>query len=93
MIPSPKYKEVDQNPKPVKKVETISVDKEDLETLRKVKSIVFYAWLDDKALSEEFQNYTNFTTQLRPQDGLRIKIAVGADVEAVLELLESNNEQ
>lgn len=93
LIPSPKYKEGDQNPKPVKKVETISVDKEDLETLRKVKSIVFYAWLDDKALSEEFQNYTNFTTQLRPQDGLRIKIAVGADVEAVLELLESNNEQ
>lgn len=93
LIPSPKYKEGDQNPKPVKNVETISVDKEDLETLRKVKSIAFYAWLDDKALSEEFQNYTSFTTQLRPQDGLRIKIAVGADVEAVLELLESNNEQ
>ena len=93
LIPSPKYEEGNQKPKPVKKVETISVDKEDLETLRKVKSIVFYAWLDDKALSEEFQNYTNFTTQLRAQDGLRIKIAVGADVEAVLELLESNNEQ
>lgn len=93
LIPSPKYEEGNQKPKPVKKVETISVDKEDLETLRKVKSIAFYAWLDDKALSEEFQNYTNFTTQLRPQDGLRIKIAVGADVEAVLELLESNNEQ
>ena len=93
LIPSPKYKEGDKNPKPVKKVETISVDKEDLATLRKVESIVFHAWLDDESLSEEFKNQTNFTTQLRPQDGLRIKIAVGADVEAVLQLLESNNEQ
>ena len=93
LIPSPKYKEGDKNPKPVKKVETISVDKEDLATLRKVESIVFHAWLDDESLSEEFKNQTNFTTQLRPQDGLRVKIAVGADVEAVLQLLESNNEQ
>lgn len=96
LIPSPEYtlNSVSQvwTPEAVNHVEMIQVDREDLETLRKIKSIVFYASLDDKALSEDFKQ-GNFTTKLTTGEGLRIKVAVGANVGAVLNLFESSDEQ
>ena len=95
LIPSPQYTQ-DQahnwTPKPVKHIETIHVDREDLETLRKIKGIAFYAVLDDKPLSEVYEQ-GNFNAKLTDTEGIRIKVAIGANIEAVLNLFESNNEQ
>ena len=89
LIPSPEYTYNDLAlnwiPKSVEHIETIVVDQEDLETLRKVKSIVFYALMDDKSLSDIFKQ-GNFTTKLTEKEGLRVRIAVGANVEAILNL-------
>ena len=96
LIPSPEYtfNELVLNwiPKPVNRMETIRVDREKLETLKKVKSIIFYASIDDKALSDVFAQ-GNFTTKLTDKEGLRIKIAVGANIEAVLNLDLGNEQQ
>jgi hypothetical protein len=73
-------------------METIQVDREKLEVLRKIKSIAFYASLDDKSLSEVYKE-GNFTAKLTDSEGIRIKIAVGADVKAVLNLFETSNQQ
>ena len=95
LIPSPEYTYNDLalnwTPKPVNHVETIRVDREDLKTLQKVKNIIFYASIDDKALSDIFAQ-GDFTTKLTDKEGLRIKIAVGANIEAILKL-DLGNEQ
>ena len=95
LIPSPEYTDTDLalnwTPKPVNHVETIRVDREDLKTLQKVKNIIFYASIDDKALSDIFAQ-GDFTTKLTDKEGLRIKIAVGANIEAILKL-DLGNEQ
>ena len=95
LIPSPEYTfnnlALNWIPKPVNHVETIRVDREDLETLQKVKNIIFYASIDDKALSDIFAQ-GDFTTKLTDKEGLRIKIAVGANIEAILKL-DLDNEQ
>ena len=96
LIPSPEYtfNELALNwiPKPVNRMETIRVDREKLETLKKVKNIIFYASIDDKALSDIFAQ-GDFTTKLTDKEGLRIKIAVGANIEAVLNLDLGNEQQ
>ena len=100
LIPSPKYtcddrsltwsvKEGDEGIK----VETILVDREYLETLAKVKTIAFYALMDDKSLSDVFAqgaSSTNFTAKLTEKEGLKVKISVGANIEAVLQLNSSD---
>jgi hypothetical protein len=95
-IPSPEYTYNDLAlnwiPTPVEHIETIQVDKEDLETLRKIKNILFYVQMDDDALSDIFKE-GNFTTKLTDKEGVRVKIGIGANVEAVLQLFESNNQQ
>lgn len=96
LIPSPQYTFNDLaltwTPTPIKHMETIQVDREKLEVLRKIKSIAFYASLDDKSLSEVYKE-GNFTAKLTDSEGIRIKIAVGADVKAVLNLFETSNQQ
>ena len=93
LIPSPtfNFNELAMNwiPNPTKRMEIIHIDKEDLETLRQVKSIEFLAQLDDESLSDVFKQ-GNFTTKLTPKEGLRVKLAIGADLEAILKL---SNEQ
>lgn len=95
LIPSPKYTynelALSWVPEVVEYVELIDIDKEDLELLSDVKQIVFSASLDDKSLSDVFKS-NNFTTKLTEQEGLRIKIAVGANVEAILKLDNGNQE-
>ena len=48
--------------------------------------------MDDDALSDIFKE-GNFTTKLTDKEGVRVKIGIGANVEAVLQLFESNNQQ
>ena len=100
LIPSPKYTysagTSTWTPEAVKLTEMIHVDREDLPTLRAIKSIAFYALLDDKSLSDVFEQAADpkvgdFTTQLTEGKGLRIKIAVGANAEAILNFDSSDN--
>lgn len=101
LIPSPKYTYSAGTstwiPEAVKLTEMIHVDREDLPTLRAIKSIAFYALLDDKSLSDVFEQAADekvgdFTTKLTEGEGLRIKIAVGANAEAILNLDSSDNQ-
>ena len=70
---------------PLESVEVINVDREDLETLRQIKTIEFHAWMDDESLAEAYDNGLN-NIQLKDDNYLKVKIAVGANVEGVLNL-------
>ena len=70
---------------PLESVEVINVDREDLETLRQIKTIEFRAWMDDESLAEAYKNGLN-NIQLKDDNYLKVKIAVGANVEGVLNL-------
>jgi hypothetical protein len=70
---------------PLESVEVINVDREDLETLRQIKTIEFHAWMDDESLAEAYDNGLN-NIQLKDNNYLKVKIAVGANVEGVLNL-------
>lgn len=75
----------DWNITPLESVEVINVDREDLETLRQIKTIEFRAWMDDESLAEAYDNGLN-NIQLKDDNYLKVKIAVGANVEGVLNL-------
>jgi hypothetical protein len=70
---------------PLESVEVINVDREDLETLRQIKTIEFQAWMDDESLAEAYKKGLN-NIQLKDDNYLKVKIAVGANVEGVLNL-------
>ena len=75
----------DWNITPLESVEVINVDRDDLETLRQIKTIEFHAWMDDESLAEAYKNGLN-NIQLKDDNYLKVKIAVGANVEGVLNL-------
>ena len=70
---------------PLESVEVINVDRDDLETLRQIKTIEFHVWMDDESLAEAYDNGLN-NIQLKDDNYLKVKIAVGANVEGVLNL-------
>ena len=70
---------------PLESVEVINVDRDNLETLRQIKTIEFRAWMDDESLAEAYDNGLN-NIQLKDDNYLKVKIAVGANVEGVLNL-------
>lgn len=75
----------DWNITPLESVEVINVDREDLETLRQIKTIEFHVWMNDESLAEAYDNGLN-NIQLKDDNYLKVKIAVGANVEGVLNL-------
>lgn len=75
----------DWNITPLESVEVINVDREDLETLRQIKTIEFHVWMNDESLAEAYDNGLN-NIQLKDDNYLKVKIAVGANVEGVLKL-------
>ena len=87
MIAAPEFTKEghDWNITPLESVEVINVDREDLETLRQIKTIEFHAWMDDESLAEAYKNGLN-NIQLKDDNYLKVKIAVGANVEGVLNL-------
>jgi hypothetical protein len=68
-----------------KMILTLKVDKDKLNTLVKVKNIVFDASLDDESLAYVYDK-GYFNVKLTEYEGLTIKIGVGASVEAILGL-------
>ena len=89
LIAAPEFKENEQthnwDATPLESIEVINVDRDDLETLRQIKTIEFYAWMDDESLAEAYDNGLN-NIQLKDDNYLKVKIAVGANVEGVLNL-------
>lgn len=75
----------DWNITPLESVEVINVDRDDLETLRQIKTIEFHAWMDDESLDGAYEKGLN-NIQLKDNNYLKVKIAVGANVEGVLNL-------
>ncbi len=70
---------------PTESIEVVNVDKDDLETLRKINKIVFDVMLDDESLANAYEQGL-FNVELKEDNYLRIKLAVGANVEAILNL-------
>ena len=66
-------------------VEVINVDREDLATLRQIKQIEYHVWMDDESLAEAHDNGLH-NVALMEDDYLKIKIAVGANVEGILNM-------
>ena len=73
-------------------IKTLEVDKDDLNTLAKIKNIVFDASLDDESLDYVYDK-GYFNVKLTEYEGLTIKLGVGADVEAILGLESLFNQQ
>lgn len=84
-IAAPKYEFVNHNwiATPTESVEVISVDKQDLETLRKIKKVIFYTELNDESLAYAYKQGL-FKVRLTEDNYIRAKIAIGANVEGVL---------
>ena len=64
-------------------IEVINVDRVDLETIKKIKKVVFYVELNDKAMQYAYEKGL-FNVKLTDDNYLRVKLGVGASVEAVL---------
>lgn len=68
---------------PKQSVEVVEVDREHLETLKKIKKIVFYAELNDKSMQTAYDQGL-FNVKLTNDNYIRVKLGIGASVEAVL---------
>ena len=66
-------------------VEVINVDREDLATLRQIKQIEYHVWMDDESLAQAYRDGLH-NVALMEDDYLKIKIAVGANVEGILNM-------
>jgi hypothetical protein len=66
-------------------VEVVNVDREDLATLRQIKQIKYQVWMDDESLAQAYDNGLH-NVALMEDDYLKIKIAVGANVEGILNM-------
>lgn len=97
VILSPRY-EYDQmtghwNISPNSNTEIITLTKDMLTTISQIKSIVFEISLDDKSMQGAYAAGLH-NIKLTNQQGLRLHIAIGADLEAILNLgaqLQQNN--
>lgn len=87
VIASPTMEEVNHNwiATPQEVVEIIEIEREDLESLRKINKIIFHVWMDDKSLQEAYDKGMS-NIKLQEDNYLRVKIAAGANVEGVLNL-------
>ena len=65
--------------------EIVNVDREDVETIKRTKSIAYYVSLDDESLAYAYEQGL-FNVKLTEDNHLRIKLAVGANVEGILNL-------
>ncbi len=89
VIPAPLY-EYDQmtgywNISPNKKTELITLTKDMLHTISQIKSIIFEVSLDDESMQSAYESGLH-NIKLTNQQGLRLHIAIGADLEAILNL-------
>ena len=87
MIAAPEFKKEghEWNATPQESVEVVEVDRDDLETLRQIKTIAFHVWMDDESLKQAYEDGLN-NIKLMDDNYLKVKIAVGASVEGVLNL-------
>lgn len=70
---------------PKQSVEVVEVDLEHFETIKKIKKVAFYAELNDHAMQQAYEQGL-FNVKLTDDNYIRVKLAIGASVEAVLNL-------
>lgn len=87
VIGAPKYEFINHvwQEETLECAEIVNVDREDLETIKRIKSIAYYVSLDDESLAYAYEQGL-FNVKLTEDNHLRIKLAVGANVEGVLNL-------
>ena len=87
MIAAPEFKKEghEWSATPQESIEVVEVDRDDLETLRQIKTIAFHVWMDDESLKQAYEDGLN-NIKLMDDNYLKVKIAVGASVEGVLNL-------
>lgn len=87
VIGAPKYEFINHvwQEETLEYAEIVNVDREDLETIKRIKSIAYYVSLDDESLAYAYEQGL-FNVKLTEDNHLRIKLAVGANVEGVLNL-------
>ena len=87
VIPAPNHTFENHNwtATPKQSVEIVEVDLEHFETLKKIKKVAFYAELNDHAMQQAYDQGL-FNVKLTDDNYIRIKLALGASVEAVLNL-------
>ena len=66
-------------------IEIVQVKKEEFDLLSRVSKIVFYAAFDDESLSHAYKT-GQFNVKLTEHQTLCVKIGLGADIEAILNL-------
>ena len=64
-------------------IEIVNVDREDLETIRRINKIAYYVSLDDESLAYAYEQGL-FNVKLSEDNSLRIKLAVAANAEGIL---------
>ena len=87
LIGAPKYEFSEHNwhATALESIEVVNVDRMDIETLKQIKKIVYTVSLDDESLAYAYKQGL-FNVKLTEDNYLRIKLAVGANVEGVLNL-------
>lgn len=72
----------------------LTIDKDRLETFSRVKSMYFEGHIDDKPYQSSFNDSygSTFTVALRPEQQLKIRLGLAAQVEAVLNLNLDNQQ-
>lgn len=73
------------NVTPAQMTEAIEFTKDELSYLEKTKKIIFYAAFDDESLSHAYKT-GQFNVKLTEHQTLCVKIGIGADIEAILNL-------
>lgn len=73
------------NVTPAQMMEAIEFTKDELSYLEKTKKIIFYAAFDDESLSHAYKT-GQFNVKLTEHQTLCVKIGIGADIEAILNL-------
>lgn len=77
------------NVTPAEMVKMLEIGKDDLNTIAQINQIVFSAVLDDESLAYAYEQ-GHFNVKLTKYESLCIKLGVGADIEAVLNLKSFN---
>ena len=83
--PTHKFENHNWSATPAFSYEFVNVDREKLEVIKKIKKVAFYAELNDESMKEAYKQGL-FNVKLTNDNYIRVKLGIGASVEAILNL-------
>jgi hypothetical protein len=83
--PTHKFENHNWSATPAFSYESVNVDREKLEVIKKIKKVAFYAELNDESMKEAYKQGL-FNVKLTNDNYIRVKLGIGASVEAILNL-------